>query len=133
MRRAGREPRWVSRAAALAIQADQIRHHGGAHGVRDSGLLDSALQRARNRWHYEQNVDLLSLGATYCVGIARNHSFVDGNKRAAFQVMYVFLGLNGLRIVAEEAEVVDTMLRVATGEVDERALADWLEAHIVER
>jgi death on curing protein len=131
--RSPREPRWVSRAVAVAIQADQIRHHGGTHGVRDVGLLDSALHRAPNRWHYEQTGDLLLLGATYCVAIARNHPFLDGNKRAAFQVMYVFLGLNGRRIVAEEAEVVDTMLRVATGEVDESALAQWLEAHVVER
>ena len=131
MSRVPREPRRVSRAVAIAIHADQIRHHGGTHGVRDPGLLDSALHRAPNRSHYEQTVDLLLLAATCCVGIARNHPFLDGNKRAAFQVMYVFLGLNGLRVVAEEVEVVDTMLRVATGEADERALAQWLEAHIV--
>lgn len=133
MRRRAREPRWVSRAVAVAIQADQIRNHGGTHGIRDAGLLDSALHRPPNRWHYEQDVSLLALGATYCVAIARNHPFVDGNKRAAFQLMYVFLGLNGLRVVAEEAEVVDVVLRVATGEVDENALAEWLEAHVVVR
>ena len=127
------EPRWVSRAVALAVQADQIRHHGGSHGVRDIGLLDSALHRPVNRWHYEQCDDLRLLGATYCVAIARNHPFLDGNKRAAFQIMYVFLGLNGLRVLSDEAAVVDIMLRVATGDANDVQLAEWLNSHVEPR
>jgi death-on-curing protein len=115
---------------ALAVQADQIRHHGGSHGVRDLGLLDSALHRPVNRWHYEQCDDLHLLGATYCVAIGRNHPFLDGNKRAAFQIMYVFLGLNGLRVVSDEATVVNVMLRVATGEANDVELTEWLNSHV---
>ena len=123
------EPRWVGYAMALAIHADQLRQHGGALGLRDQGLLQSALQRAPHRWHYDPATDLCSLAAAYGIGLAKNHPFVDGNKRLAFQVMYVFLGLNNLRLVAGEPEVVALMLGVAGGKVEEEALADWLRHH----
>jgi death-on-curing protein len=119
----------VSRAAVRAIHADQIREHGGSLGLRDAGLLESALERPRHRWHYEPTSDLMRLAAAYGYGLARNHAFIDGNKRVAFQVMYVFLGLNGYRISAPEPEVVAIMLSVADGRTDEQALADWLRAH----
>lgn len=127
------EPRWIARSVALAIHGDQIRQHGGAHGIRDEGLLDSALHRARHRFEYAADSDLLVLGACYCTGIARNHPFLDGNKRAAFQTMYVFLGLNGRRIEALETEVVTLMLGVAEGSIDEAGLATWLKGHTVAR
>ncbi len=127
------EPRWVSRAVVDAIHADLIQQHGGLHGVRDVALLESALDRPRNRYHYESDADLAELAAAYCVGVAKNNAFADGNKRTAFQVMYVFLGLNGYRIVASEAAVVALMVAVATGAIDERDLAHWCRANVIAR
>lgn len=127
------EPRWLPTAVVQAIHADQIKQHGGAFGVRDPGLLESALQRAPNHWRYNPSVDVLSLGALYAVGLAKNHPFVDGNKRTAFQVMYVFLGLNGLRLAADEAEVVRVMRDVASGALGEGELASWLKNNIQQR
>lgn len=102
-------------------------------GLRDRGLLDSALDRASNRYHYEPDSDLCRLGACYGYGIARNHPFVDGNKRVAFQAMYLFLGLNGLRIDAPEEEVVVLMQNLAGGQVDETQLSSWLRDHTIQR
>ena len=124
------EPCWVSRSVVRAIHVDQIRQHGGSFGLRDQGLLESALERPRNRWHYEPDADLIRIASAYGFGLARNHAFVDGNKRVTFQVMYVFLGLNGYRIGATESEVVTFMLGVADGSVEEEALADWLRDHV---
>ena len=124
------EPRWVSRAVVHAIHVDQIRQHGGSLGLRDEGLLDSALERPRNRWRYDPGSDLARIAAAYGYGLARNHPFVDGNKRVAFQVMYVFLGLNGYRIEAAEPDVVRLVLGVAAGSIEEEPLAEWLRDHI---
>ena len=127
-----KEPRWVSRTVVRAIHADQIRQHGGSLGLRDDGLLESALERPRNRWRYEPEADVTRIAAAYGYGLARNHAFVDGNKRVAFQVMYVFLGLNGYRIDASETDVVTLMLQVAEGSVEEVPLADWLRDHTLQ-
>ena len=127
------EPRWISLTVALAIHSDQIKEHGGSLGLRDRGLLESALARPLNVFHYESDSDLRALAASYGFGIARNHPFVDGNKRVAFQAMYVFLGLNGLRIESEEPEVVRMMLALASGELGEAELAAWLREHTVKR
>ena len=124
-----REPRWLTQNMALAIHADQLRQHGGAIGLRDQGLFESALQRPLHRWQYDPKADLCALAAAYGIGLVKNHPFVDGNKRVAFQVMYVFLGLNGLRIIAEEPEVVSVMVGAASGTVDESSLAAWLRQH----
>jgi death-on-curing family protein len=94
---APKEPRWLTRAIVEAVHTDQIRQHGGSFGVRDGALLESALARPRNRWHYEPEVDVSELGAAYAYGIAKNHPFIDGNKRAAFQ--------DGWRIRASEDDV----------------------------
>ena len=126
-------PRWLSRAVVLAIHADQIHQHGGPLGLRDEGLLESVLARARNRRGHETDTDLPELAAAYGFGLARNHAFVDGNKRVAFQVMYVFLGLNGYRIVATEPEVVKLMMGIADGTTDEVTLVHWLRDHIQAR
>ena len=123
------EPRWLSPAVVLAVHSDLIQAHGGSLGLRDRGLLESALDRPRNRYHYEPDSDLCSLAASYGFGMAGNHPFVDGNKRVAFQCMYVFLGLNGLRIEALEEEVVAVMMAVASGQVDEEELTAWLREH----
>ena len=128
-----KEPRWVDRAIVVAIHSDQIRQHGGSYGIRDEAALESALGRPINRWHYSADVDLSELAAAYGFAIAKNHAFIDGNKRAAFQTMYVFLGLNGWRIRAAEDDVVATIERVAAGSVSEADLAEWLREHIVRR
>ena len=127
------EPRWLTSSVVLAIHADQISQHGGGGGVRDRGVLESSLERPRNRRHYEPDSDLAQLAASYGFGIARNHPFIDGNKRVAFQAMYVFLGLNGLRIESREEEVVLLMLSVASGDADELQRATWLRENTVPR
>lgn len=129
----GREPRWLSPTLIRAIHADQIRQHGGALGLRDPDLLQSAIARAPNRWHCDPDAELTDLAAAYGFGLVKYHPFVDGNKRVAFQAMYVFLGLNGWRIAAEEPEVVRLMRDAAAGAVDESALARWLREHIERR
>jgi len=123
------EPRWLSLTVVVAIHADQIREHGGSPGLRDKGLLESALARPRNASSYNPDSDLLTLAASYGFGIARNHPFIDGNKRVAFQVMYTFLGLNGISITASEAQVVDVTLRLASGELGETEVVAWLGEH----
>ena len=133
MRPVPREPRWVPPSVALAVHADQMRQHGGALGVRDAGTLDAALHRPRQHCHYGSGVDLCSLAAVYAIPLATSHPFLDGNKRTAFQVMYVFLGLNGQRLQAPETEVVQVMLEVAAGRVREAELAEWLRARTEER
>jgi len=127
------EPRWLTSSVILAVHADQIMEHGGAAGLRDRGLLESALERPRNRLHYESESDLATLAASYGFGIARNHPFMDGNKRVAFQAMYVFLGLNGLRIESAQEEIVSLMVSVASGGTGEPDLAAWLRERSVPR
>jgi death on curing protein len=127
------EPRRLSATIIRAIHTSQVHEHGGSLGLRDKGLLDSALDRPRNRFHNEPEADLIDLAASYGFGLARNHPFVDGNKRVAFQALYVFLGLNGLRIDAGEPEVVRTTLALAAGELQERDLAEWLREHTASR
>ena len=126
------EPRWLAVVHLLAIHSDQIQAHGGSLGLRDRGLLEAALERPRNRLHYEPDSDLPALAAAYGFGLANNHP-VDGNKRVAFQSMYLFLGLNGFRVDAPEEEVVDVVLSFASGDVDESDLADWLRQRITPR
>ena len=133
MIRRRKEPRWLDRAMVVTIHADQIRQHGGLHGVRDVAVLESALARARNRWHYEAEVELEDLAASYGFGLTRNHPFMDGNKRTGFQAMYVFLGLNGWRIQAGDTEVVDLMEGIAGGKVSEAKLGKWLSEHMARR
>lgn len=126
----GGKPEWITPLMVLAIHADQVRVHGGAPGLRDEALLDSALGRPRNRWSYGDEPDLADLAAAYLFGLVRNHPFTDGNKRTAFQVTYVFLGLNSYDLEADEAEVVAVMDAAAGGELDESRIADWLRARM---
>lgn len=93
--------------------------------MRDEGMLESALSRPRQKWHYDAKTAISTLAAAYAFGIAKNHGFVDGNKRAAFMTAYSFLGLNGYEFDAPETEVVTTIERLAAGEVSEAKLADW--------
>ena len=126
-------PRWIDRRALLLLHAEGLREHGGPEGVRDAGLLESALDRPRNLAANEPESDLPRLAACYAVGIARNHPFVDGNKRAAFLSLGLFLALNGLRLVADRVEAVRVMVDVAAGTTDELELADWVRANIAIR
>ncbi len=119
------EPVWLPRPLVDAIHEAQIRDYGGLYGIRDEGLLESALARPQQRWTYEPDADLAALAAAYAYGLAKNHPFLDGNKRIAFAAGGVFLGLNGLRLVAPEPEAVHVMLDVASGELEEAALAAW--------
>lgn len=119
------EPRWVPRIAVEAFHLDQIREHGGLHGLRDDHALESALARPRQRWHYQPDSDLPALAAAYAFGLATNHPFNDGNKRTAFLTAVVFLGLNSQRFEAPEPEVVAKILALAAGQLEEPALAEW--------
>ncbi len=126
------KPVWLRRRDADAIHFDQLQQHGGISGVRDENALESALGRPRNRWAYQPDSDLAALAAAYGYGLATNHGYNDGNKRVAFMAMYVFLGLNGWEIEAPEPEVVQVMLAVADGQLDEDRLGDWLRDHMTE-
>lgn len=123
-------PRWISRAVVLALHDEQLAEHGGAPGLRDAGLLDSALDRPRNLLAYGKP-DLASLAAAYGFGLIRNHPFVDGNKRVAFVVTETFLLLAGREIAADDAECLSIWLRLAAGEVSEDELAAWLRPRLV--
>lgn len=121
-----KEPVWLDRLTVDAIHFDQLLEHGGLHGVRDEGALKSALDRARNRWLYEPASDLAALAAAYGLGLVANHPYADGNKRVALMAMYVFLAVNGRRLVAPEAEAALVVLDVARGRLGEAELAVWL-------
>jgi death on curing protein len=122
------EPRWISRVVADAIHSDLLITHGGLPGLRDEALLESALTRPRQRFAYDPACDLASIAASYAYGLARNHPYADGNKRVAFVVMAVFLGLNGLTLVTDEADVVATVTALAAGELEEEPLAEWIRS-----
>src|SRR4051812_38652813 len=125
-----REPRWLTRRMLDAMHEAQLREHGGAPGVRDEGLLESALARPRQKFAYADRPDLALLAASYAFGLARNHGYVDGNKRVAFMAAYVFLGLNDVELDPDEAEAAGTMERLAAGRLSEVALAEWIRAHL---
>ena len=119
---------WLSSDVLLAVHDEQLAEHGGAAGVRDIGLFESALSRPRNLAHYG-NPDLCELAAAYGFGLARNHPFIDGNKRTAFVAVELFLVLNGLDLVADDAACVLTMLALASGTLEEPDFARWLRDH----
>ncbi len=125
-----KEPIWLTRSIIEAIHISQIREHGGQYEIRDTNLLESAIARPMNRWAYEQESDIVILAAAYGYGIAKNHCFIDGNKRTAFMAMYTFLGLNGYEIDATEPEVVDLMLDVADSSISEEQLITWLRMRV---
>jgi len=127
------EPRWVPRLVIEAVHVDQVREHGGLIGIRDENVLESALARARQRWTYEPEADLPRLAADYAFGIARNHPFRDGNKRVAFVAAVTFLALNGLDFIAPEDEVVEKMLALASGDLDEEQVARWIRSRVQPR
>jgi death-on-curing protein len=118
-------PKWVTYEQVIAIHARQLRRFGGAVGLRDDGMLRSALERPVNKYEYEQ-ADLPVLAAAYAYGLAKNHAFVDGNKRTAFMAMATFLRKNGVRFAPQPAHATAIILALAAGEVSEESLARWI-------
>ena len=119
------EPKWITYDQAIAIHSRQLRRFGGAAGLRDEGMLRSALGRPMNKWRYEQ-ADLPGLAAAYAFGLAKNHAFVDGNKRTAFMAMMVFLRKNGINFTPDQAQATKVILALAAGEISEQSLARWI-------
>jgi death-on-curing protein len=124
--------RWISRQALELLHGESLAEHGGAPGLRDEGLLESALARPMNLAAYGEP-DVAELAACYGVGLAKNHAFVDGNKRAAFLAVGLFVALNGFRLKATQVEATLTMLAVAASEIDEERFADWIRTHLIKR
>lgn len=127
------EIRWLTRDMAVAFHRESVARFGGADGIRDEGLLESALARPQNRAAHEENPSIFELAADYCEGIARNHPFVDGNKRAGLLAARVFLSLNDYRFEPEEAATVRMIRGLAAGEVDNATLARWLADYSVRK
>jgi death-on-curing protein len=121
-------PTWIDLEVVLAIHDEQLAEHGGQAGVRDRGLLESALDRPRNQYAYGES-SLTRLAASYAFGISRNHPFLDGNKRTSLVVAELFLELNGLELIASDVQCVATFLQIADGEVTEDQLAEWITAN----
>lgn len=125
------EPTWLDRAILEALHADQVMEHGGGAGIRDEGMLESALARPRQKWHYEPSTDLATLAASYALGIAKNHPVIDGNKRAALVAAYTFLAINRFELEAPEPEAVTAILGTADGSVSEHDLASWIQSYLL--
>ena len=125
------KPVWIRDDVVLAIHRRQLAEHGGADGIRDAGLLSSALARLKNLAAYsDKEPDLAALAASYAYGIVKNHPFVDGNKRTAFVVCRVFLKLNGRDLNASQEQKYLTFLKLAEGRLSESELADWIRDHL---
>jgi len=125
------EPTWLDRPILEALHADQILEHGGSLGIRDEGLLESALARPQQKWNYEPDSDLATLAAAYALGVAKNHPFIDGNKRAALVAAYTFLAINGFELEIPETEAVSMILGTANGTLPEQDLAAWIRSHLI--
>lgn len=120
----------MSRVVIDAIHADQLREHGGLPGIRDENALESALARPQHKWLYADERDLATLAAAYGFALVKSHPYRDGNKRIGFLAMATFLGINRHEINATDADVVTEMLALATGQVSEEDLADWIRKHM---
>ena len=129
MPRRRREPVWLSRRVVDAVQADQIREHGGLQGVRDSNGLEAALARPRQKWHFGLVRDIPTIAAAYAYGIVPGHPYRDGNKRVGFLSAITFLDINGFDFDATDAEVVAAFIALAEGNVAERELVRWMRSH----
>lgn len=125
------EPRWLDADVAIAIHDRQLAEHGGGTGVRDRNMLESALARPINAWSYGVN-EPAALAAAYAFGVARNHPFVDGNKRTAWVLTRLFLALNGHKLSFRAAEAIAAMLALAAGELSEDEMADWFRTRLAE-
>ncbi len=119
-------PTWIEMDVVLAIHDEQLAEHGGAAGIRDRMMLDSALDRPRNRYDLGGCTDLCELAACYAFGLARNHGFLDGNKRVSAVVTELFLALNGYEVTASDDDVVRTWIAIAAGEMTEKDITAWI-------
>ena len=124
-----RELKWIDKRALLLLHEESLAMFGGARGLRDEGLLDSALARPVNQYLYDKTKDVAALAAAYGSGMAKNHAFVDGNKRAAFLSIGLFLDLNGKRLRVDQVDAIQTILALAAGTLDEHSLASWIRNH----
>lgn len=125
------EPYWISLEAAVAFHERQLAEHGGGAGVRDEGLLESALAKPQNLFLYSDGqVDLAAMAASYAYGIATNHPFIDGNKRTALVVSFVFVEMNGYMMTASEVDAYTTILALAAGDLSEDELAAWFRKNM---
>ena len=122
-------PTWVLDDVVQAVHSMLLAEHGGGAGVRDEALLDSALTRAKQKYTYEPEASIFELAAAYSFGIAKNHPYVDGNKRTAFTIGALFLELNGRILTAQEPEAAITFENLAAGQLDEVQLSEWFEMH----
>jgi death on curing protein len=122
---------WLSRELVLAVHDEQLAEHGGATGVRDEGLLESALARPLNRTGYG-DPDIAELAAVYALGLVKNHPFIDGNKRTGYVALELFIRLNGLRFPASDADAVIMTLRLAAGDIAEAEFITWVRSNVVE-
>jgi death on curing protein len=120
------EPRWISKKALRLLHEESLAQFGGARGLRDEGLLESVLARPQNAYPYKPGITIAELAACYGFGLAKNHALVDGNKRAAFLSIGLFLAINGYRLQADQVDAIQTMLAVANGEMGEERLATWI-------
>jgi death-on-curing protein len=126
-------PFWIDKQALLLLHNESVAEHGGLPDLRDEGLLDSALARPQNLRAYDPDADIAARAAAYGTGLARNHPFADGNKRAAFLSVGLFLAMNGWRLVSTPLEATQIMLGMASGELEEDAFAAWIRDHLMER
>jgi death-on-curing protein len=125
-----KKSRWLDQRTLVLLHAESLAEHGGLWGLRDEAALESALARPRNVCAYERSADVARLAAAYGFGLIRGHPFIDGNKRAGFLAIGLFLELNGFELDVEEANAVKTILDVAAGNLSEKALAEWIRARI---
>jgi death-on-curing protein len=128
-----RKPVWLNQRAFVLLHAESLAEHGGLWGLRDEAALESALARPRDVYAYERGIDVARLAAAYGFGLVRGHPFNDGNKRAGFLALGLFLELNGFELDVEEVNAVKTMVDLAAGNLTEEALAEWIRARITRR
>lgn len=126
-----KRPRWIDRLALLLLHEETLAEHGGLTGLRDEAALDAALARPQHVHAYEPKADLARLAASYCFGLVRDHPFNDGNKRAGFLALGLFLALNGYELQVDQAEAAEAILRLAAGRLTEKALAEWVRKNMI--
>lgn len=121
-----KQPNWINHRAFLYLHSASLAAHGGSPGIRDAGLLDSALTRPLNRFLYAPDCDVAELAAAYGFGLAKNHPFIDGNKRAAFHAVGLFLSINGYELIADQLDAIQAVLNLAAGELPEEDFVAWV-------
>ena len=124
------EIKWVNKKALIYLHGESLAEHGGLAGIRDEGLLESALYRHLNLYNYEQEKDIVRLAAAYGFGVVRNHPFFDGNKRAGFLAVGLFLALNGFNLIASQLEATKIILALAEGKIGEEEFYQWLKNYV---